>query len=314
MTHIITRRQFLAGMTAGLGFLAGGSLVKRSWATAGSEKGSLRLVFYTDIHTRTEWETPLALEKAAHAINVTNPDLVNAGGDLITDGFQSSAASVEPRWQAYMRMHRAIKTDLYPTIGNHDLVAAIPEDRSLPALDPRADYLSHMRLDRTYYSFNAVGYHFVVLDSIRVTGGKLHYQGMISSEQLEWMKHDLSRIHASTPVVLVTHMPLLTAFFSATEGATFAAKANRVVTNNLEVLKLIENYNVILVLQGHLHISELIRWRDITFIVGGAVSGQWWRGPWHGTQEGFNLLTLTGNRVDWEYIEYGWEARRPRSM
>jgi Icc protein len=312
LTHIITRRQFLAGMTAGLGFLAGGSLVKRSWATAGSEKGSLRLVFYTDIHTRTEWETPLALEKATHAINGTNPDLVIAGGDLITDGFQSSAASVEPRWQAYMRMHRAIKTDLYPTIGNHDLVAAIPEDGSPPALDPRADYLSHMGLDRTYYSFNAAGYHIVVLDSIRVTGGKLHYQGMISREQLEWLKQDLSRIHASTPVVLVTHIPLLTAFFSATEGATFAAKANRVVTNNLEVLKLIENHNVILVLQGHLHISELIRWRDITFIVGGAVCGQWWRGPWYGTQEGFNLLTLTGNRVDWEYIDYGWEARRPR--
>ncbi len=60
-----------------------------------------------------------------------------------------------------MRMHRAIKTDLYPTIGNSDLVAAIPEDGSPPALDPRADYLSHMGLDRTYYSFNAAGYHLL---------------------------------------------------------------------------------------------------------------------------------------------------------
>ena len=313
MAHIITRRQFLAGMTAGLGFLAGGGLMKRSWATAGSKKGSLRLVFYTDIHTRTEWETPLALEKAAHAINRMNPDLVIAGGDLITDGFQSSAAVAEPRWQAYMKMHRAIKADLYPTIGNHDLVAAIPEDGSTPTVDPRAVYLSHMGLERTYYSFDASGYHFLVLDSIRCIGGRLHYQGMISGEQLEWMKHDLSMVHASTPIVLVTHIPLLTAFYSATEGATFAAKANRVVTNNLAVFRLIENHNVILVLQGHLHISELIRWRDITFIVGGAVCGQWWRGPWHGTQEGFNLLTLAGNRVDWEYIDYGWEARRPQA-
>ena len=313
MAHIITRRQFLSGMTAGLGFLAGGGLMKRSWATAGSEKGSLRLVFYTDIHTRTEWETPLALEKAAHAINRMNPDLVIAGGDLITDGFQSSAAGAEPRWQAYMKMHRSIKADLYPAIGNHDLVAAIPKDGSTPAADPRAVYLSHMGLERTYYSFDASGYHFVVLDSIRCIGGNLHYQGTISDEQLEWMKHDLSTVHASTPIVLVTHIPLLTAFYSATEGATFAAKANRVVTNNLAVFRLIENHNVILVLQGHLHISELIRWRDITFIVGGAVCGQWWRGPWHGTQEGFNLLTLAGNRVDWEYIDYGWEARRPQA-
>jgi len=299
-------------MTVGLGLLAGGCLVKRSWTTVGPKKGTLRLVFYTDIHTRTEWETPLALEKAANAINGINPDLVIAGGDLITDGFESSAASVEPRWQAYMRMHRAIEADLFPAIGNHDLVAAIPEDRSPPASDPRAVYLSHMGLDRTYYSFDAAGYHFVILDSIQVTGGSLQYQGVISREQLDWLKQDLSSVHASTPVVLVTHIPLLTVFFSATVGATFAAKANRVVTNNLEVLKLIENHNVILVLQGHLHHSELIRWRDITFIVGGAVCGKWWRGPWHGTQEGFNLLTLTGKRVDWEYIDYGWEERRPK--
>ena len=312
MTHTINRRQFLAGMTAGLGLLAGGCLMKRSWTTVGPEKGTLRLVFYTDIHARTEWETPLALEKAANAINGMNPDFVIAGGDLITDGFQSSAASVEHRWQAYMRMHRAIKGDLYPVIGNHDLVAAIPEDGSPPALDPRAVYLSHMGLDRTYYSFDAAGYHFVILDSVLVTGGKQLYHGMISREQLEWLKQDLSNVHRSTPVVLATHIPLLTAFYNATNGATFSAKANRVVTNNLEVFKLIENHNVILVLQGHLHISELIRWRDVTFIVGGAVCGRYWRGPWYGTQEGFNLLTLTGNRVDWEYIDYGWEARRPR--
>jgi 3',5'-cyclic AMP phosphodiesterase CpdA len=299
-------------MTAGVGLLSGGSLVKRSWAAAGSGKGSLRLVFYTDTHARTEWETPLALEKAAYAINGKNPDLVIAGGDLVTDGLQSFAASVEPRWQAYMKMHRAIKADLYPTMGNNDLVAAIPEDGSPPTLDPREVYLSHMGLDSTYYSFNAVGYHFVILDSILITSGKLKYQGMISREQLEWLKQDLDSVQASTPVVLVTHIPLLTAFYSATKGATFAAKSNRVVTNNLEVLSLIKNHNVILVLQGHLHISELIRWRDITFIVGGAVCGQWWRGPWYGTQEGFNLLTLTGNRVDWEYIDYGWEERRPR--
>ena len=126
------------------------------------------------------------------------------------------------------------------------------------------------------------------------------------------MKQDLSKVHTSTPVILVTHIPLLTAFYNATAGATFSAKANRVVTNNLEVFKLMENHNVILVLQGHLHHNEMIRFGNVTYIVGGAVCGRWWRGPWYGTQEGFNLLTLTGNRVDWEYIDYGWEARRPR--
>ena len=59
------------------------------------------------IHARTEWETPQAMAKAAQSINALELDLVIVGGDLITDGFQSSAASVAPRWDAYLAsMHR----------------------------------------------------------------------------------------------------------------------------------------------------------------------------------------------------------------
>ena len=76
-------------------------------------------------------------------------------------------------------------------------------------------------------------------------------------------------------------------------------------------LKIIENHNVVLVLQGHLHVKELIRWQGIRFVVGGAICGKWWRGPWYGTEEGFNLITLTESQIEWEYIDYGWAARRP---
>ncbi len=211
-------------------------------------------------------------------------------------------------------MHRAIHGDLYPVMGNHDLVAAIPEDGTPPARDPRAIYRAKMSLDQTYYSFDAVGYHFVILDSVEVTGDEYKYRGMIWPEQLEWLKQDLSRVPRSTPTVLATHIPLLSAFHSARKGATSAAKKNRVVVNNRDVLRVMEEHNVILVLQGHLHVKELVMWRDTTFIVGGAISGKWWRGSWYGTEEGFNVITLTENHVDWEYIEYGWEARRPLNM
>jgi hypothetical protein len=55
----------------------------------------------------------------------------------------------------------------------------------------------------------------------------------------------------------------------------------------------------------------MLRWRGTTFITGGAVCGQWWRGPWHGTDAGFGVLTLRPDRVDWEYKEIGWVPRRP---
>lgn len=305
----LTRREFATGLAASGLWLA--SCASARWTTRGAERGKLRLIFYTDVHARTEWETPLALEQATAAINARKPDLVLAGGDLITDGFQSSAATVAPRWDAYLKMHRGIDADLHPAIGNHDLVAAIPEDGTTPAADPRAVFRERLGVERTFYAFDAVGYRFFVLDSVEVIGGELKYRGRIVEEQLEWLRSELSLLPRSTPIVVALHIPLLTAFYGATEGTTFAAKPNRVVVNNREVLGLFREHNLVLVLQGHLHAKELIRWRDTTFVTGGAICGKWWRGEWYGTREGFNVLTLSGDRADWEYVEYGWTARRP---
>ncbi len=281
------------------------------WNIQGSERGDLRLVFYTDVHARTEWETPNALMMAAASINAQKADLVIAGGDLITEGFDSTSETAAPRWDAYMAMHREIEADHHTTIGNHDLVGAQPKDGSRPAADPRLDYKRRLGLKRTYRSFDALGYHVMLLDSLRVSGDEYKYHGWVSLEQREWIKEDLSRIPPGIPVVVVLHIPLLTALYNVTEGATSRAKPNRVVVNNTEVLALFEEHNLVLVLQGHLHVSELLRWRNATFITGGAICGKWWRGPYFGTEEGFNVLTLHRDRIEWEYVDYGWRARRP---
>ncbi len=305
-----SRRRFLR--TAGGILLASANVTLTSACTSvRPHRKKTRFAFYTDVHARTEWDTPLAMARAADAINAQKTDFVIAGGDLITDGFQSAAATVEPRWDAYMKMHRAIKGDLYPAIGNHDLVAAMPEDGSPPAIDPRSVYLKKMGLDRTYYSFDSAGYRFFILDSMRISHDKFKYHGHISEQQIAWLRQELSHTSSDMPIVLVTHIPLLTAFYGATRGATFAAQPNRVVTNNLDVLKMFDKHNLLLVLQGHLHAKERLMWRNTTFITGGAICARWWRGPWHGTNEGFNVITLEGNNVEWEYVEYGWETRRP---
>ncbi len=223
MTYQMTRRSFLYSMAAGFLTLAGCHPKTAAWPARGSDRGELRLAFYTDVHARQEWETPTALQHAAAAINARPADLVIAGGDLITDGFQSTEPVAATRWDVYMQMHRAIEVDLYPVIGNHDLVAANPKDGSPPAGDPRRIFRERMGLERTYYSFDAVGYHFIVLDSIHITRDDLQYRGMIEPEQMAWLKRDLAHTSKSTPIVVVTHIPLLTAFYSATKGGTFPA-------------------------------------------------------------------------------------------
>ncbi|MDJ0950169.1 MAG: metallophosphoesterase [Alphaproteobacteria bacterium] len=308
-----SRRRFLKTLGAGGALLAlPPGLGRAAWAIQGSERGVLRIVFYTDVHARTEWDTPAAMMMAAGAINAQKADLVLCGGDLITDGFDSTSEEVAPRWDAYMAMHKEIGGEQHVAIGNHDLVGVLPKDGSPPAADPRADYKRRLGLTRTYWSFDALGYHVMLLDSMRVSGDEYKYHGWVSAEQIEWIKEELSRIAPGTPIVLVLHVPLVTAFYSATKGTTFQAKPNRVVVNNKEVLALFAEHNLVLVLQGHLHVSELLRWRGTTFITGGAVCAKWWRGPYFGTEEGFNAVTLRGDRVEWEYLTYGWQARRPK--
>jgi len=303
----LTRREMLALSGAALAALP----ARASWPAPGAAGEAFRIVFYTDVHARTEWETPRALAMAAAAINAATPELIVAGGDLITDGFQSSAATVEPRWQAYLEMHRSLRPRVEPVLGNHDLVAAIPEDGTPSSADPRQRFRTAFSLERTYRSVAAGSYRLLILDSVSVVGGDDQYHGRIEPDQLGWLASEVESIDRSTPIVLATHIPLLTGFYQATQGATAAAPANRIVVNNREVLELFADHNLLLVLQGHLHVAEMLRWRDTTFITGGALCGKWWRGSWHGTGEGFGVLTLRPDRIDWEYRGYGWKAVRP---
>ena len=272
----------------------------------------LRIAFFTDIHARGEWDTPEALRLAADRINAQQADLVICGGDCITDGFQSARAAVAERWQVYREhLHDRLAVRPVTVLGNHDLVGAMPEDGSAPESDPRAAFREALDISRTYSSFAVRGCHVILLDSVEITRDEKKYRGFVDETQLAWLRAELSRINPETPIILVTHIPLLTSFYRATGGAEAAAPRNRVVVNNREVLAAFSGHRLQVVLQGHLHVNEILRWRDTTFITGGAVCGKWWRGAWHGTEEGFGVVTLRPDRVDWAYIDLGWEARRP---
>ena len=312
MNDRTTRRQFLGILgAAGTWIMSPPALGRTSWNMRGSERGVLRIVFYTDVHAYTEWETPNALMAAADAINAHKADLVLGGGDYISDGFNATSAEVAPRWQAFMAMHGAIEAEHHTAIGNHDLVGVQPDDGSPPAVDPRSDFKRYLGLTRTYYSFDALGYQIMLIDSVRISGDEFEYHGWVSLEQREWIKEELSQFRPGKPIVLVLHIPLVTTYEAMVEGATSQVKPNRAVVNNTDVLALFEKHNLVLVLQGHRHVSELLRWRGTTFITGGAICGKWWWGPFLGTKEGFNVITLDRDRIDWEYLDYGWKARRP---
>lgn len=309
---MMNRRHFLLASGAGAIAWSLGWPRRATWAAAAAPPDSLRLAFFTDIHTRVEWDTPEALRLAADRINAQRADLVLCGGDCITDGFQSSRASVEHRWRAYREnLHDRLQPPAVTAMGNHDIVGAMPEDGTEPEPDPRAAFREELGIDNIYRSFDAGGYHVILLDSVQVTRDELKYRGFIEETQLAWLRADVIRVNPDTPIVLLTHMPLLTGFYMATQGGEAPAPRNRVVVNNRDVLDIFSGHRLHLVLQGHLHVNEMLKWRGTTFITGGAVCGKWWRGSWYGTEEGFGVVTLRPDRVEWEYVDLGWEARRP---
>jgi 3',5'-cyclic AMP phosphodiesterase CpdA len=303
-----TRRSFLR--TAGLAGAATlmGFPTRAGWAVAGSSAGKLRLVFFTDVHALPDLGAPQAMEVAAKAINRRRPELVIAGGDLVFDGFEVPTAAVDPQWDVYLSLHRAIRAPVEPILGNHDLTAVRPNDGSEPSDDPRAVFREKLGLDRTWRVVDAEGYRIFLLDSVEIGNGELDYRGRVSPEQLDWVRGELERTDTDTPIVVATHLPLLSAIPQATKGSTFDITESYMVTNNREVISLFSHHNLLLVLQGHLHAEEMLRWQGTTYITGGAICGDKWRGPKHGTPEGFGSLTLRPGRVDWEYHALGWRA------
>ena len=80
------------------------------------------------------------------------------------------------------------------------------------------------------------------------------------------------------------------------------------ITERKDVLYLFWEHNLKLILQGHLHFLEEIYLNEqVHFITAGAVSGRWWKNrPESNPEEGFLMIYVNGEDIDYDYIDYGW--------
>jgi predicted phosphodiesterase len=108
--------------------------------------------------------------------------------------------------------------------------------------------------------------------------------------------------------VLCVHIPLVSPFLQTIYGTLEQISPAEMVTNTPEVLSMFENRDLRLVLQGHLHIVEQAQVKGTKFVTGGAVSGSWWKGPYRGFPEGFVVVDIRDDIIDYHYETYGWDA------
>lgn len=274
-----------------------------SWCQTVESDSSFTFAFLTDIHLKPEMNAPVGFQMAIDKVNELNPDFVLSGGDQVYDVMRGNQERSDSLFTLYKEMSKGFNMPVYNTVGNHDLFgiyAESPEDESHP------DYKYGMferYFGDTYYSFDHKGWHFIVLNSLDVTEDK-RYKSIVHSDQLIWLKRDLEKVASKTPIVVVTHIPLVTA-------RTQVTGSGQQVENASAVFSMLENHNLKLVLQGHIHWKEYGHVNDrFHFITGGSIAGNGWKGRRHNTKEGFVLIKVTGSTLTWEYLDHGWEAKR----
>nr|WP_231875132.1 hypothetical protein [Gluconobacter thailandicus] len=132
--------------------------------------------------------------------------------------------------------------------------------------------------------------------------------------QVSWLKSYLQTVPAEASIIISTHIPMVTAFYTYADESPSLFKHQALSTvNTREILALLTGHNVLAVFQGHTHVLEQVEHNGIQFITGGAVSGNWWHGLHLGTPEGYMIVHVENNTVWTEYKTYEFHTVSPEN-
>ncbi len=309
MTPSITRRRFVT-------LAAAASLAPRAALALAPKPGSFTFLFLTDTHLQPELNAVQGTDMAMKHARTIPADFAIQGGDHIFDALGTPRATAIRNFDLYAKTEQDLGLKVHHTLGNHDCLGVYTASGTPPTDPPPTDPLYGKKLfaDRfgpTWYSFDHKGHHFITLDSIGITDDH-HYEARIDDDQLQWLAKDLAAQPQGTPIIVTTHIPLVTAFYSYLPPEPVAAKSTAFI-NGPAVIKLFEGHNVLGVLQGHTHINERIEWHGIPYITSGAVSGNWWKGIRMGTPEGFTVVEVADNKLTTRYETYGFKSIDPHN-
>jgi 3',5'-cyclic AMP phosphodiesterase CpdA len=302
----MSRREFLSlmGGTAAAAAMASGG---KSFGAAPPEDFSF--IFLTDCHEQPELDGIHGTDLAMREARKIEADFAIQGGDHVFDALGVSKERATQLFDLYGKTEQDLGLKVHHTIGNHDCFGVYTAS-GVPTTDPQ--YGKKMYTERfgpAYYSFQHKGVHFAVLDSIGITPDRF-YEARMDDDQLAWLGKELAAVPAGEPIVVVTHIPLVTAVPSYTVPTPQAAHGNGFV-NGPAAIKLFEGRNVLAVLQGHTHVNEEVVWHGVPYLTSGAVCGNWWHGTRLGTPEGFTVVTISGGKLSTRYVPTGFKSVAP---
>ena len=272
-----------------------------------TEADGFSFAFLTDIHLQPERGADLGFQWAIREVNKLNPDFVLTGGDMVMDALNQSYGRVDSLYNLYLELSEKFKMPVYNTIGNHEVYGWQRREEGIEQDPEFGKRMYEQRIGPRYYSFDHKGWHFIILDAVNLEERGM-YNGKIDEEQMAWITEDLQQLDRQTPIAISVHFPFVTSAFQLTMGPLARIPKGLVIRNAHKVLALFSEYNLKLVLQGHLHyLEDIYVQNQVHFITGGAVSGQWWNNtPESKPEEGFVMIHVKGEELTWEYVDYGW--------
>jgi hypothetical protein len=265
----IDRRTFLK--TAAVAGAAASFAPTSLTLPADAAPGSFEFVFFTDTHIQPELDAARGCDMCFRKIAGLQPEFAIMGGDHVFDALSVDRARANAVFDLYKRTEQTLQMPLHHTIGNHDVFGINIKSGASPSDPSYGKKMYEDRVGRTYYSFDHKGWHLIVLDSIQPTEDRM-WQARIDDPQLTWLKDELNRAGATTPIIVTVHVPLVSAFATYAEKVTTGQKYNTLTVDNApDVLAAFQGHNVVAVLQGHLHVNELVVLKNTQYILGGAV-------------------------------------------
>lgn len=223
MGNELSRRQVLKIGLAG----AAWPLARSVGAFALPEAKSLTFAYFSDTHIGLKSNVDETRTMLAELSRAIQPAFAINGGDVTDYGWEGEYAN-------YKSLTQSLGYPMLNVPGNHDV-----------RWSPLGMQVFRKHLGEPYQAIEREGALVAALDSTVPLSHWGHYERV----QLEWLETLLKKAGRTKPVVLATHH--------------WVGRGAMMVDNEVELLKLIEPYNVKLILTGHGHSDLLWEWNGI---------------------------------------------------